>query len=152
MRILINLKGYYEWRPVDKSSTPKMLALPKTVKDSDGKKVILSGNPNYKVDANGNWLKKTQVDEPTYTEVSIHESEIENVSNHFERVGSPKTRGAVIGWYLEEHVMPQHASQDDWTHIEVEKEPDVEKYLNNRFELNKKEKSNGKPLSNTSTR
>jgi hypothetical protein len=124
MRVIIDVKAHYDWLPL-----PPDAAAP-----SDADVKALRVKPSH----SGGWLMKVRKERDTHTEIVIPEAQIQDLMEHYERIGSPKRRGAVVAWLLEEKVMPHHAHGDDFVKCTVEGEPDVETFLNQYFELGDK--------------
>jgi hypothetical protein len=121
MQIVVQVSGFTDWVPVkDQKFTP-----------SDEDLLALK----FKQSADGKWLAKTLIDTPSETAVSLPPQEIQDCFEHFERVGTPKSRDHVVAWYLEEKVMPHNAPPECWVSIQVEGEPDLQTFLANRFGL-----------------
>lgn len=129
MNIVIYVKKHYDWVPLNE-------------KPADADILALKAKPSQ----DGKWLKKVVKDKETFTEINLPEEEIKNCMEHFERTGIPKTRPQTVLWYITEKVMAHHAHPEDFTKIEVHKEPEVEAYLNKYFDLTTEVKPEIKPV------
>lgn len=120
MNIVIHLKGHYDWEPAPKTIAGELL------------KLIGLGKPpkGAKLAADGTVLTRVVREKETHTIIGLQESEIVNLSEHFERKDTPKTRAQVVAWYIEHVVMPHHAQRSDWLRIEVEEDKRMEHVLN----------------------
>ena len=97
------------------------------------------GSLNFRQDMAGNTLKKTVVEKDTETFISVPDWQIESLMTATRNQG--KSKNEVYAQFIEEDIMPAHAPRDSWVKFGVEKDKELEKYLNSRFELNtKKEK------------
>lgn len=126
MQIIIYLSKYYDWEKVKddkfRPTTEQQLAM------------------EYKQEAGGAWLKRVLNEADTYSTVGFPPSEVQNMFEHYERIGTPKSEEEVIATYLEDRMLPHIGPKQFWSRIEVESNKDLEKYLNMRFGLNKKGK------------
>ncbi len=120
MQITVQITGYFDWVPAAPEDEPTEAEILRM---------------DYKQDAGGDWLKKVLIDEATETQISIPESQITTLLEHFERVGTPKTREQTYAWFIEEKIMPHHAPMPLWTYMLVQSEPETEAFLNQRFGL-----------------
>lgn len=121
MTIIVNLSKYFDWvKTESKPSEADFQAL------------------KAKVGQTGEYLLREIMTGPTYTQVNLNEVEIQDCMAHFARIGSPKSRAKTVAWYLEEKVMPHHAAVEHYTSIQVEGEPEVEKFLNRYFDTEAK--------------
>jgi len=121
MRIAIDVKAYYDWMPLPADAG--------TPTEDDVR--ALRVKPQH----NGGWLMKVRLDRATTTDISIPESQLKDLSDHYDRQGAPKRRAAIAAWMIEEKVMPHHAHVNDFSKIHVDGEPEVEKFLNDYFQL-----------------
>ena len=121
MQITIDVSEYFDWEDGPEDYTP-------TEEEVLGMK--------YKASVDGTWLRKITVKDTSQTFISIPESQIDVLFNHAEFIGAPKTRKQIIAQFIEEKVMPGQAEQSCWTNISVDGDPELEAYLNMRFELN----------------
>lgn len=126
MQIIIHLSKYYDWEKVkDDKFVP-----------TQEQQIAME----YKADAGGAWLKRVLLTKDTYSTVGFPPSEVQNMVEHYERIGTPKSENEVIAAYLEDRLLPHIGPKQFWSYIEVESNKDLETYLNMRFGLNKLEK------------
>lgn len=121
MRISIDVKAHYDWDPLP----------PGTEEPTEEDMKALRVKPHHA----GGWLMKVRRERVTNTDIGIPEDQIQNLMDHYERQGTTKRRETVVAWLLEEKVMPHHAHPNDFVKISVHDEPEVEKFLNNYFNL-----------------
>lgn len=126
MLIHIDVAAYYDWEEVPAAEA-------ESLRKDEAKLSAEFTALRMKSSQNGGILRKVLVEQPSTTTIGMPESEIAYCTEHFERVGSPKSRGQLVAWYLAEKTMPHHAHASHFRKIIVESEPDVEKFLNSYF-------------------
>lgn len=119
MHIIVDLEGYYDWEPQAEGEPAP----------TEADVIALLFKPGQ----NGKWLKKVTKAQDTHTEIRLPEAEIQDCLAHFARVGTPKTRAKLVAWYLDEKIMPHHASTEHIVDVHVEGEPEVEAFLRSYF-------------------
>lgn len=129
------------WEPIELKEVPKDADKPSHFIDEDGAEIIESGNRDYMQDIAGKWLKRTVVEKEGYTTVgNIRDEDIENFIDFFGKYQNKDwDKGRVVAWFLEEQVRDL-PSPKYWTKIEVDKDKELEDYLNRFFDLNKEGK------------
>src|SRR5688572_4782084 len=118
MQIIIGLDGWYDWQPAEAGYEPT--------------EAEILGMA-YKASADGSWLKRELVPEVTETQINIPESQITTLMEHFERKGNPKTREQTYAYFIEEHVMIDHAPAFAWKTIQVQADKELKLFLARRF-------------------
>lgn len=133
MHIVLDVSSYFEWEPLNEAEVAA-LKEDKPKLDADLQALRL------KYALNGDLLRKVLIEAPSQTFVDMPEAQIVDCMEHFKRVGSPKSRAQTAAWYLSEKTMPHNAHAGHITRIEVEQEPEVEKFLNSYFSISSEER------------
>lgn len=118
MQILLKASKTYEFVATEENPTQEQLS---------------TGEFRYM--ASGELRKTVVIDNKTECSTNVPDDQIDRLFEHFERNKIPKTKKEVYAWYLEEKVLPYLAPRSGWTKFIVDKDKDLEKYLNTRFEL-----------------
>lgn len=130
MRIVVDVKSYYDWLPV-------------TVAD------VKDGAP-HSVDQAGKAMKRVHVKRPSHTEVAIPDAQVDATLANFEsdpvpfmrlrkemtptrQRDYPESWVGVLAWHLGEKVMPLHAPVEDWGRIQVDGDKKTQTALNRIF-------------------
>lgn len=142
MHILVEATHFYEWFPIlNDDGTPGQ---PREDEfnlhfESDGTTPKMDGNGNQlrtpkktvRISHTGQWLRvqnvKVSGPDPRFggRPVTGHvinppEAEIADHLAHFAREGKPKTRNAVIAWFIGDHILHGHGHPIHYTNITVE--------------------------------
>lgn len=138
MKIIINVSSYYDWvlLPEDEQHQLNLFLTERgeweKVREANNKLPLEEQtelppepvNPIQgvlKPEATGKWMRRTLVENPTYTEIGMPPLQVDNAMSAMAAQGLPgDSRELAIAWLLRMKVMPHHAPPEAWTKVTVE--------------------------------